>query len=200
MSPVFIQVILVTVAWASMTYALWRARRWLLFYVFAVLGLIVDALFVATTLGWDAWLASLEARQVAVLAAPLGLALSVTGGNGLAIPNHAGWAVFAIGVECSALLEIAAIVGLTAFYPAFSRRRKALTVAAGAAATYVMNLMRIMLIVALVNFLGTSWVFAAHAVFGRVFFFVATVGLFWWLVTRPTLGIVGRKVLEPQDG
>jgi hypothetical protein len=52
--------------------------------------------------------------------------------------------------------------------------------------------------VAIINTMGTSWVFPAHAVFGRVFFFVATVALYWYLVTRPTISIVGAR-LEPAE-
>ena len=200
MTLAYVRLILIVAAWALVTYTLWRARRWLLFYLVGALGLIVVVLLAAITMGWDGWLAGLEARQVAGLAAVLDLRLSVTGDAGLAIPNHTGWAVFAIGVECSALLELSAIIGLIVFYPAFSRRRKVTTVVVGGAATYVVNLLRIMIIVAIINAMGTDWVFAAHAVFGRVFFFVATIGLLWILITRPTLGLVGRKLAGGQDG
>ena len=58
----------------------------------------------------------------------------------------------------------------------------------------------IMLIVALINSFGTSWVFAAHAVFGRVFFFIGTVALYWWIITRPTVtAVAGILEGEPAE-
>lgn len=200
MTLAYVRLALLVAVWVLLTVSLWRARRWLLFYLVGALGLIVVALLAAITVGWDGWLQALEARQVAALAAALDLELDVTGDAGLAIPNHTGWAVFAVGIECSALLELSAIVGLIVFYPAFSRRRKATTVVVGGAATYLINLVRILIIVAVINALGTDWVFAAHAVIGRIFFFVATIGLLWILVTRPTLGLVGRRLDGGPDG
>ena len=44
--------------------------------------------------------------------------------SGLAIGNHIGWGVFDIGIECSALLEMAAFAVLVAFYPPFARRQE----------------------------------------------------------------------------
>ncbi len=64
-------------------------------------------------------------------------------------------------------------------------------------ATYILNLFRILLIVWIIDVFGTGWVFPAHAVFGRVFFFIGTVALYWYLVTRPSIGILGRKI-EPE--
>ena len=42
-------------------------------------------------------------------------------------------------------------------------------------ATYIINLLRILIIVGMIAPLGTDWVFIAHAVVGRVFFFVGIV-------------------------
>jgi exosortase/archaeosortase family protein len=78
-----------------------------------------------------------------------------------------------------------------------------LTAIVGFLATYVINLFRVLIIVGLINYFGTSWVFPAHAVFGRMFFFAGTVALYWYLVTRPTIGVVRdqlRARAEASDG
>jgi exosortase family protein XrtG len=116
--------------------------------------------------------------------------------TGLAIPSSTGWAVFDIGLECSAILEMSAIVGLTAFYPAFRPLQRLVLGVVGLTVTYVINIMRILLIVGIIDVMGTGWVFAAHAVFGRVFFFAATVVLYWFLLTRPTIGFTRARVAE----
>ncbi|MDA3937260.1 MAG: archaeosortase/exosortase family protein [Actinomycetota bacterium] len=182
------------VLWVVTTAFLWRGRRWLVFYITGAFGFILLVVYGVSLAGYDNWLQSLEATQVRDIAAAIGLRLDVLGGSGLAIPNHTGWAVFDIGIECSALLEMSAIVGLAAFYPAFSGGRKAYTIAVGVGVTYVINLLRILLIVAIINALGTSWVFPAHAVFGRVFFFIGTITLYWYIITRPTISVVNRQL------
>jgi exosortase/archaeosortase family protein len=182
-----------TAAWALATLGLWRSRRWLLFFLTGGLGFTLLVLFWASTLGADTALEAIEAQQSVWAASLIGIPLSLLGETGLAIPNHTGWAVFDIGIECSALLEMSAIVGLTLFYPAFSNLRKARTATIGAALTYGMN-------IALINAFGTSWVFAAHAVFGRMLFFVGTVAIYWWLITRPTVARVATILGEAPDG
>src|SRR5450759_2981527 len=192
-----------TILWAAATTMLWRTRRWLVFYITGAFGFILLVVYGASLLGLDKTLEAVEAMQVSAMSSVIGLRLGVLGGSGLAIPNHSGWAVFNIGVECSAILEMSAIIGLVAFYPAFSPRRRLLTAIVGFVATYVINLFRVLIIVAIINSFGTAWVFPAHAVFGRMFFFAGTVALYWYLVTRPTIGVVRdqlRARAEASDG
>ena len=61
---------------------------------------------------------------------------------------------------------------------------------------FAFNIVRILLIVGIIAWLGTAWVFPAHAVIGRVFFFTAIILLFWWLMTRPTIHLVRARVEE----
>lgn len=187
------------IIWAALTFSLWRSRRWLAFYITGAFGFVLLAISVARTFGFDASVEALQARQVTALAAAFGMKLGILGSSGLAIPSRAGWAVFEIGIECSALLETFAFLGLIAFYPAFSTQRKGVTLAIGAAATWVINILRLLLIIAIIEAFGTGWVYAAHAVFGRVFFFAATIGLYWYLVTRPTIRVVSADLSAVAD-
>ncbi|MHB1342392.1 MAG: hypothetical protein ACYC77_04520 [Coriobacteriia bacterium] len=192
--------LLAALVWAGLTVMLWRTRRWLAFYLTGAFGFVLLTISAMRSFGLDAGIESIEAAQVAWMARVVSINVSQLGGSGLAIPNHTGWAVFDIGIECSALLETFAFAGLVGFYPAFASQRKAATIAIGMAATWVINLLRILLIVGIINALGTSWVFPAHAVFGRIFFFVATVALYWYLVTRPTIDVVsGRLEAVPDE-
>lgn len=190
--------IILAIVWLAVIVFLWVKRRWLVFYLTAALGFVLLVIYAAAFMGFDEVLEGIEAAQVAAMAGWFGITLDVMGTAGLAVRNHAGWAVFDIGIECSALLEIAAVTGLVAFYPAFSLGRKAITIIIGVVATYILNLFRILLIVWIIDVLGTGWVFPAHAVFGRVFFFVGTVAIYWFLVTRPSIGILGNRA-RPGD-
>ena len=60
--------------------------------------------------------------------------------------------------------------------------------------TYLLNIARILLIVTIIDAGGTQWVFSAHAIFGRVLFFIGVIIIFWYLVTRPTIRIVSRRM------
>ncbi|MBI5231148.1 MAG: hypothetical protein HY876_03170 [Coriobacteriales bacterium] len=188
--------VLLLAAWAFVLVRLWSKRRWLLFYGLGALGTVLFALAISQTLGLDTRLAAVEARQVAWLAQALSMRIGQVGATGLAIQNHIGWGVFDIGIECSALLELATFVGLAAFYPTFDPLKKSSIVVTGLVATYLINLARILLIVGMVAALGTGWVFIAHAVVGRIFFFVGVVIVFWFLMTRQTVGVV-RAQLAP---
>jgi exosortase family protein XrtG len=185
--------------WVVVVATLWRARRWLPFYIVGALGGVIFTVLLASFTGLSGRLEALEASQVAPLAKLLGLTLVTLGSNGIAIKNHVGWGVFDIGVECSGLMEMAAMASLVVFYPAvFTPARKVLVVGVGTVFTYLFNLLRILLIVGIVATFGTDWVFPAHAVFGRLLFFVLTIALYWRLVTLPTVAHIGRA-LEPSD-
>jgi exosortase family protein XrtG len=189
--PVFI--------WLGVTAWFWRRRRWLLFYISGALGLVIATVVTMTTLGLDWRLEALEARQVIALASALGMNTELLGTCGLAIENHSGWAVFDIGLECSAILEMAAFTGLVLFYPGFTWLRKAISIPIGVAATYAVNIARILLIVGIIDAQGTDWVFVAHAVFGRVFFFALTVVIYWYIVTRPSVGVVRNQLAAASE-
>jgi exosortase family protein XrtG len=182
------------VIWIGVTAWFWRRRRWLLFYISGALGLVIVTVVTMTAVGLDWRLEALEARQVIAIAGALGMNTELLGTCGLAIENHSGWAVFDIGLECSAILEMAAFTGLVLFYPGFRWLRKAISIPVGVAATYTVNIMRILLIVAIIDAQGTDWVFLAHAVFGRIFFFALTVVIYWYIVTRPSVGVVGKQL------
>jgi exosortase family protein XrtG len=200
MSPSAGQILAASVLWVVLVSLLWRKRRWLSFYVTGALGFVLLSVFLAMAMGWDTALEALQARQVTALASNLGHNLETIGLSGLAIENHVGWAVFDVGIECSALLEMTVFMGLVGFYPAFTKRKKTVTITIGLIVTYLLNLARILLIISIIAALGTGWVYAAHAVFGRVFFFVFTLLVYWYLVTRPTVKVVGKEMARDEEG
>ena len=180
--------------WGAVLVWLHRKRRWLSFYTLGALGTVLIALFTAQILGIDTMLEHTEAVCVATLAVLLRVGVAALPPSGLAIRNHVGWGVFDIGIECSALLEMAAFAGLVAFYPAFGRGKKVGIIATGVAATYAINVVRILIIVGMIAMLGTDWVFFAHAVVGRMFFFTGVVIVYWLLITRPTVLVVRSRI------
>jgi exosortase family protein XrtG len=189
---------IVMVVWAAIVIAAYSSRRWLTFYLTGALGFVVLAFIALRNAGVDLWIESLEVTQVLIMAQLAGLSVVKAAPTSIGILNDTGWAVFDVGVECSGVLELLALIGLIGFYPAFSWLRKASALAIGITVTWVANLLRILLIMWITSEMGPDWVFQAHAVYGRVFFFAWTIALYWYLVTRPTIAIVGAGL--PREG
>lgn len=185
---------LIVYSWAVLE--LKKRRLWLPYYALAVFGLTFFLILLFLNFRFDRFLGSWEMNQVCFLARLLNLPLQVISYDSLAIKSAEGWVLLSIGLECSALIELSVFAGLILFYPAFSPSRKAIFLLAGLAGTYLINLLRILLIVALIATYGQGIVFVAHAIIGRLFFFAAVVILCWYFITSPTLAFLKEKVEE----
>lgn len=183
-------------AWFFLTRALRKMRRWLPYYLVGSFGFVILTAVGAALFDVDTAVESVEAIQSAALSNALGISVYAVNATGLAIPAGGGWAIFDITLECSAILEMATIVALLCFYPGSSPLARAGKAALGVVVTYIVNLARIMIIVAVIAWQGTSWVFVAHAVIGRVFFLTATIALYWFIITRPTMSITRKRLTE----
>lgn len=182
--------------WFLLTRALRKMRRWLPYYLTGSFGFVILMALGAAIFDVDTMVESVEAIQSAALANTLGISVYAINGTGLAIPADGGWAIFDITLECSAILEMATIVALVCFYPGSRPLSRATKAALGVVITYAVNLARIVLIVAVIAWQGTSWVFVAHAVIGRIFFLTATIALYWFIITRPTMSVTRRRLTE----
>lgn len=174
--------------------ALRRARYGLIAYVWGAFGMA--ALFIlAAQLGrWYEPFGGLQARILAGIGTTFGLGLSTLAPAYLVVPDPTGWSVMAIGVECSMLIEGAVFAGLLLFYPRFPPQERFLRLGAGLGATFLINLARLAVIVTLVVTIGKPAVPVAHAVVGRLIFFVGVVFVYWRMMTMPTLRIVRRDL------
>ncbi len=91
-------------------------------------------------------------------------------------------------------MEFSVLIGLVMFYPTFTFIKKLRETLFGLSAVYVINVIRLMIIVTMIYGLGEGVTFIAHAVVGRLFFFISVIVLFWYIITRPTLEVVGKAV------
>ncbi len=180
--------------YALLVWELRKRRLWLPYYTLAVFGLTFILVFLARETHFDTILSFWEMNQSNFLARWLKISTKVVGSGSIAIKNTDGWSILSIGLECSALLELSIFAGLILFYPAFERAKKITLLIAGLLGTYLINLLRILLIIALIAFCGPTLIFVAHAIIGRLFFFTAIVVLYWYLITLPTLDLVGEEV------
>lgn len=180
--------------YAFLVWWLRKRRLWLPYYTLAVFGLTFILVFLAQKTRFDTLVVFWEMNQAHFLARLLQISTELVSSGTIAIKSRDGWSILSIGLECSALLELSIFASLILFYPAFKRTKKMALLIIGFFGTYLINLVRILLIIALVAFYGPDLVFVAHAVIGRLFFFTAVIILYFYLITLPTLDFLREEV------
>jgi exosortase family protein XrtG len=179
-------------------------RIWLFYYTVASVGLAFLIVFSgAKLIPLQRWLEIAAAYNTHYLTVLLGIPTRIfdaAPGNILVavVAQEPGWTSIKVGVECSALLEMAVLVGLLAFYPGWSARKRTWLMGVGLVATYVANIVRLMTIVLTLHLLGKPAIFFAHTIFGRMVFFFLMVAIFWYVLTQPTIRTLGKKLGVPQ--
>ncbi len=171
-------------------------KMWFPYFLVGAFGLTFIIIFTLVTLGLDERIGSIEIGHVNTLSHVFGVDTRVFDGTDLAVPDPTGWSILSINVECSGILESATIFSLLLFYPAFFVPKKIFLITIGMIFTYIANLARMLLIVGITTVYGKDMVYFAHAVLGRVVFFLLVVGIYWYFVTRPSLGVVYKRAQE----
>jgi exosortase/archaeosortase family protein len=171
---------------------LWFQRRhWsLALYIWQAFGLAFLLIHLAVLLNWHVTLAALEASQIAAIVSAVGVPVQVINDTTLLIPDATGWSGLRIGVESSTLIEIAVLSGLLLFYPKRTSSQRGVSLAIGFFGTYLLNLLRLFIIIAMILLWGKPAVAVAHTLIGRLVYFVGVVLLYWFLMTKPTVRIV----------
>lgn len=103
------------------------------------------------------------------------------------IKTDTSWTTVNIDIENSGILEMCILCGLVLFYPAYRLIKKVLLSLVGVMSVFLINLLRLLVVIAAINQGGRSLSFIAHTVFGRLVFFILIVVLYWYLLTRPSL-------------
>jgi exosortase family protein XrtG len=174
--------------------ALRRQRNGLIGYLWAAFGLAALIIVAGQVGGWNVPLGAFEAQVMATGASALRFDLTTISPASMVVRDPTGWSILQIGVECSALIELSVFTGLLVFYPRFTLSQRAVRLAGGLSATFMLNLLRLAVIVAMVALLGKPAVPWAHAIVGRMVFFVGVVYIYWRMLTLPTLHLVRRDL------
>lgn len=171
-----------------------KARIGLLAYLWDSFGLAAILIFAGQIGGWNAPLGALQAWIVAWVGNLFGAGLQIVEGGGLVVPDPTGWSILQVGIECSAMIEMSIFVGLMLFYPRLPAGERLGRIGAGVLATIAINLVRLAVIAVMVAALGKPIVPWAHAIVGRLVFFVGVLYLYWRMMTLPTLKLVRREL------
>jgi exosortase family protein XrtG len=90
-----------------------------------------------------------------------------------------------IDFECSGIIEIMAFLCLLSFFRVYRFLDKVVVGVMGTVSLILANGLRISIICLALHYFGTDVYFVAHAVVGRIFFYVLTVFLYFYVFTRP---------------
>lgn len=173
-----------------------KHKAWLSYYLLGAFGLTLILIFGIKYLGLEAKIQTAEMYLIQLIASRMGIKSQVVGGGSIMISDSIGQLILQMGIESSAILESSALTGLILFYPAFTWQRKLSLLAIGLLITAIANLIRVLIIVGMAHSIGRGAIFLAHAVVGRLFFFACVIGLFWYIVTRPTVEEVSKLVRQ----
>lgn len=184
--------------WITLIIIFRRHRQWLLYYLVASFGLTLQLVFLAEHFGFDQTLVNMATFHIKLIMQFLFKIQMVLLSNGRFQLVHAaiGSDILKLGIECSAVLESSIVLSLIIFYPLFNIRQKILRAGFGLVMTYVINIVRLIIIVLITNKFGSDYIFLAHAGVARVFFFVAELFLYWYLITKPTVRSVGDSLTQ----
>ena len=192
---------LLALTWALVVLFFRVNRIWLPFYIVGSVGLAFVLIFVGRATPIEPWLQQGVAAGVhavsAIVHIPTQIFRAAPGAVlVLVISQDIGWTMLQVTVESSGLLESGVIAGMLLFYPGWSlRRRISLTIGA-LVATYVANIVRLMVIVVTLHYVGKNSLLFSHTIIGRAVFFVLVITIYWFLMTRPTLRSVRGKLDE----
>ena len=168
---------------------LWiQRRRWmLLLYVWKAFGLAFIAINIAVIANWHVMLAALESSQITAILNTFHVPVQVIDNTTLLVPDATGWSGLKVGVESSTLIELSVLCGLLLFYPKQTLAQRSIRLMIGIVGTYLLNLLRLFIIIAMILLWGKPAVAIAHAFVGRLAYFIGVVLLYWFLMTKPTI-------------
>ncbi len=174
-------------------------RIWLPYYIIGSVGMAFVIIFVGRATGLEQALQVAVAAGVHSVSLALGLPTEIFQSSPgailvLVISQDIGWTMLQVTVESSGLLESGVIAGMLMFYPGWSIRKRIWFTIAAIALTYMANIIRLMVIVSTLHYMGKSSLLISHTIIGRAVFFAMVVAIYWFLMTRPTLRTVKRKI------
>ncbi|MCL5958151.1 MAG: archaeosortase/exosortase family protein [Chloroflexi bacterium] len=181
-------------------------RVWLPFYILGVVGLAAVIIYLGRSIiPLELWLKTYTGLNVYYIANAIGVPTELFEGVPgallvLVISQQIGWTVVHIDIECSGLLETAALVGLLAFYPGWPIGKKAVLVMIGLAATYLANIIRILTIVAILHWGGKDTLFMTHTIIARGLFFGIVIFVYWYIFTQQTIRTIRENLRRGAAG
>ena len=182
--------------WLAITIFFYRHRLWVFYYIWASVGLCCLLVLLIHASWAEYKLEQYTGLLLHNVLNYLGIFTQIfdqaPGTLLVLIKIDSSWTTINMDIENSGLLEICIFFSLAIFYPVHSWQKRIPVALGGAFGIYVLNFLRLLLVIAMLHYGGRNMSFIAHTFFGRLFFFVFVVALYWQLITRHSLDKIGR--------
>ena len=197
-------VIPLIIVWAVAVYFFYKNRIWLFYYLLGSVGLAFIIIFVGRMVSLEMFLEVTVANTVHQACNLVGIPTRLFQASPgslliMVIGQDVGWTVVQVTIECSGLLEIAAMMGMMLMYPGWSLGKRAVLTAIGTVTIYIANILRLFMIVEVLHTMGKGSLFISHTIVGRALFFIIVVFIYWYIITRPMLNDVRKKLKKELD-
>lgn len=108
---------------------------------------------------------------------------------------------FSIDLECSGIIEMLVFVCLLFFFPVYKTSQKISISIIGVLCIILFNCLRMISVLSIIYYFGTSYYLFAHSVVGRILFYVLTIILYYTVFTKKqiTEQRVGNFSYESSD-
>jgi len=192
-------VISLVVIWLAAVYFFYKNRIWLFYYLVGAVGLSFIIIFIGRMLSLEMFLEVTVANTVHQICNWVGIPTKLFQASPgslliMVIGQEVGWTVVQITIECSGLLEIAAMMGMVLMFPGWTLRKRALLAVIGAVTIFLANCARLFMIIIVLHNMGKDSLFISHTIIGRALFFLIVVFIYWYIITRPMLKDVRNKL------
>jgi len=184
--------------WLVVTLFFRRHRIWIFYYVWGAVGFT----FIVILLLRGSFLEHLLEHQAGIILHYLLSYFDIKTSVFDNVPStlllltdvDSSWTTIEIDIENSGLLEMCILLGLLLFYPAYNPLKKLLYSMTAISFVYLINLLRLLIVITTIHWCGRNMIFIAHTLLGRLVFFILIIALYWHLFTRPSLRIVKEYV------
>ncbi|MEN6351460.1 MAG: exosortase family protein XrtG [Syntrophomonas sp.] len=179
------------IIWLGITIFFHKNRLWVFYYIWASVGLccLLVLLFHASLVEYRLeTYTSLQLHQLLSYGGIVTYIFDKAPGTLLVlIKIDTSWTTISIDIENSGLVEMCIIFSLILFYPVHRPLKRTVMALVGVLGVYAINLARLALVILLIHTWGRNMGYIAHTLFGRLFFFIFIVALYWQMFTRPSL-------------
>jgi len=191
-----LKTIIIFPIWLTLVLLFRQHRQWLFYYLIAAFGLTIMIVLLAEYFGFDQTLVNMASFHVELISKNLFKFQTelLSSGRFQLIRPVGGSDILKLGIECSAILESSIAFALIIFYPLFDWKQKILRSVFALVVTYVINILRLMIIVIIAYRFGSNYIFLAHAGVARIFFFICELLLYWYIITKTTVKSVGDSI------
>lgn len=160
-----------------------RAKIFGVYFWVASIGtfVIITFLFHKPLLRWMAWFVS---WILSFIGDRLNLFTSILNQNMMYLFSHGNLVQIKIDYECSGVLELLVFESLLIFYPIFSPLEKILHSLEGFLWITGANIIRIMLVILSIKYIGTNGLYMSYLIISRIIFYALTIILYYNVFTK----------------